>query len=130
MGPFAAFLFLLGLETLHVRMPRHCANASHRATSPGCFCLPSRKLPQSRHAHHFRLPAARHPLAWGVLAHCAGGRLDSELALLLGIEPTFLPWPVAVGMIAMGGLLVAQDAKPPFPAKPPADADEKAEESG
>jgi len=27
MSPFAAFLFLLGLETLHVRMPRHCANA-------------------------------------------------------------------------------------------------------
>jgi O-acetylhomoserine (thiol)-lyase len=27
MSPFAAFLFLLGLETLHLRMPRHCANA-------------------------------------------------------------------------------------------------------
>ena len=27
MSPFAAFLFLLGLETLHVRMPRHCRNA-------------------------------------------------------------------------------------------------------
>ena len=27
MSPFAAFLFLLGLETLHVRMPRHCENA-------------------------------------------------------------------------------------------------------
>ncbi|MHC4716185.1 MAG: O-acetylhomoserine aminocarboxypropyltransferase/cysteine synthase family protein, partial [Planctomycetota bacterium] len=27
MSPFAAFLFLLGLETLHVRMPRHCQNA-------------------------------------------------------------------------------------------------------
>jgi len=27
MSPFAAFLFLLGLETLGVRMPRHCANA-------------------------------------------------------------------------------------------------------
>jgi len=27
MSPFAAFLFLLGLETLHVRMPRHAANA-------------------------------------------------------------------------------------------------------
>ena len=24
---FAAFLFLLGLETLHLRMPRHCENA-------------------------------------------------------------------------------------------------------
>lgn len=27
MSPFASFLFLLGLETLHVRMPRHCENA-------------------------------------------------------------------------------------------------------
>ncbi|MBM4436679.1 MAG: PLP-dependent transferase [Actinobacteria bacterium] len=27
MSPFAAFLFLMGLETLHVRMPRHCDNA-------------------------------------------------------------------------------------------------------
>ncbi|MEA4856709.1 O-acetylhomoserine aminocarboxypropyltransferase/cysteine synthase [Solidesulfovibrio sp.] len=27
MSPFAAFLFLLGVETLHLRMPRHCANA-------------------------------------------------------------------------------------------------------
>jgi O-acetylhomoserine (thiol)-lyase len=27
MSPFAAFLFLLGIETLHVRMPRHCENA-------------------------------------------------------------------------------------------------------
>ncbi len=29
MSPFAAFLFLQGLETLHLRMPRHCENA-HR----------------------------------------------------------------------------------------------------
>lgn len=27
MSPFAAFLTLLGLETLHLRMPRHCENA-------------------------------------------------------------------------------------------------------
>ncbi len=27
MSPFAAFLFLLGLETLHLRMPQHCSNA-------------------------------------------------------------------------------------------------------
>jgi len=27
LSPFAAFLFLLGIETLHLRMPRHCANA-------------------------------------------------------------------------------------------------------
>lgn len=27
MSPFAAFLFLLGVETLHLRMERHCSNA-------------------------------------------------------------------------------------------------------
>ena len=27
MSPFAAFLFLMGLETLHLRMPRHCESA-------------------------------------------------------------------------------------------------------
>lgn len=27
MSPFAAFLFLQGVETLHLRMPRHCENA-------------------------------------------------------------------------------------------------------
>lgn len=27
MSPFAAFLFLLGIETLHLRMPQHCENA-------------------------------------------------------------------------------------------------------
>jgi len=31
MSPFAAFLFLLGLETLHLRMPRHCSNALEAA---------------------------------------------------------------------------------------------------
>ena len=28
MSPFAAFLFLQGIETLHLRMPRHCENAA------------------------------------------------------------------------------------------------------
>jgi len=31
MSPFAAFLFLLGLETLHLRIERHCANAQRVA---------------------------------------------------------------------------------------------------
>ena len=31
MSPFAAFLFLLGIETLHVRMPAHVANAMELA---------------------------------------------------------------------------------------------------
>ncbi len=38
MSPFAAFLFLMGLETLHLRMPRHCENAQlvaeHLAAHP------------------------------------------------------------------------------------------------
>jgi cell division transport system permease protein len=33
------------------------------------------------------------------------GRLDAELATLLGVEPSFLPWHVVVGMIAVGMLL-------------------------
>ncbi|MGB7323882.1 MAG: O-acetylhomoserine aminocarboxypropyltransferase/cysteine synthase [Rubripirellula sp.] len=32
MSPFAAFLFLMGIETLHLRMPRHCENAMAVAT--------------------------------------------------------------------------------------------------
>jgi cell division transport system permease protein len=38
------------------------------------------------------------------------GRLDSELALLIGVEPTFLPWQVALGMVAVGALLGAMAA--------------------
>ncbi len=33
------------------------------------------------------------------------GRLDSELATLVGIEPSFLPWYVALGMVLVGMLL-------------------------
>jgi cell division transport system permease protein len=33
------------------------------------------------------------------------GRLDGELAALIGVDPTFLPWPVVVGMIGAGALL-------------------------
>ena len=35
------------------------------------------------------------------------GRLDGELAALVGVEPTFLPWPIVVGMVALGGMLGA-----------------------
>lgn len=35
------------------------------------------------------------------------GRLDTELAALLGIQPTFLPWQVALGMVALGAVLGA-----------------------
>ncbi len=35
------------------------------------------------------------------------GRFDHELANLLGISPTFLPWSVSLGMMALGGALGA-----------------------
>lgn len=33
------------------------------------------------------------------------GRLDAELATLVGVEPSFLPWHVVLGMVACGMLL-------------------------
>lgn len=33
------------------------------------------------------------------------GRLDAELALLVGVEPSFLPWYVVAGMVGVGMLL-------------------------
>ncbi len=35
------------------------------------------------------------------------GRLDGELASLVGVEPTFLPWQVALGMVGLGAMLGA-----------------------
>ena len=49
-------------------------------------------------------------LLLGVLFFVVRGRLDTELASLLGLEPTFLPWHVAAGMILVGGLLGATAA--------------------
>lgn len=46
----------------------------------------------------------------GVLFMMVRGRLDSELAALMGFEPTFLPWPVALGMIGLGAGLGAMAA--------------------
>ena len=49
--------------------------------------------------------------ATGAVALLAGlffvvrGRLDAELATLLGVEPSFLPWQVVAGMVAVGMLL-------------------------
>lgn len=45
-----------------------------------------------------------------VLFFVVRGRLDGELAALVGVEPTFLPWPMVLGMIALGGLLGAAAA--------------------
>jgi cell division transport system permease protein len=33
------------------------------------------------------------------------GRLDSELAALVGVEPSFLPWEVALAMVCLGAVL-------------------------
>jgi cell division transport system permease protein len=41
----------------------------------------------------------------GTLFLVVRGRLDSELSNLVGIEPSFLPWQVVLGMIAVGMLL-------------------------
>jgi cell division transport system permease protein len=41
----------------------------------------------------------------GALFLVVRGRLDGELASLIGVDPTFLPWPVALGMVAAGALL-------------------------
>jgi cell division transport system permease protein len=38
------------------------------------------------------------------------GRLDGELASLVGIAPSFLPWQVAVGMVVLGAVLGAAAA--------------------
>jgi cell division transport system permease protein len=46
----------------------------------------------------------------GVLFFIVRGRLDDELAALIGIEPTFLPWHVAGTMILLGGVLGAAAA--------------------
>lgn len=43
----------------------------------------------------------------GALFVVVRGRLDTELASLVGVEPSFLPWPVALGMVALGALLGA-----------------------
>jgi cell division transport system permease protein len=43
----------------------------------------------------------------GVLFLVTRGPLDTELATLLGVEPAFLPWQVALGMVAFGGALGA-----------------------
>jgi len=56
MSPFAAFLFLIGLETLHVRMPRHCGNAQALAewlsSHPAVEWVNYPGLPD--HPHHAR----------------------------------------------------------------------------
>ena len=49
-------------------------------------------------------------LMLGFLFLIVRGRFDHELANLLGVSPTFLPWHVALGMVALGGALGAATA--------------------
>jgi cell division transport system permease protein len=51
--------------------------------------------------------AAAAVLLLAVLFFIVRARTDGDLASLLGVEPTFLPWPVALGMVATGGILGA-----------------------
>ncbi|MCK6586483.1 MAG: ABC transporter permease, partial [Polyangiaceae bacterium] len=46
----------------------------------------------------------------GALFLFVSGRFDHELAGLLGVSPSFLPWPLALGMVALGGALGAGTA--------------------
>ncbi|MEZ4299687.1 MAG: permease-like cell division protein FtsX [Polyangiaceae bacterium] len=46
----------------------------------------------------------------GVLFTIVRGRFDQELVTLLGVPPSFLPWPIALGMIALGAALGAGTA--------------------
>jgi cell division transport system permease protein len=46
----------------------------------------------------------------GVLFLLVRGRMDVELASLLGVQPVFLPWHTSLGMIALGAVLGAAAA--------------------
>ncbi|HLK35961.1 MAG TPA: FtsX-like permease family protein, partial [Polyangiaceae bacterium] len=49
-------------------------------------------------------------LLLAVLFLVVRGRMDSELAALIGVEPSFLPWTFVVGIIVLGGALGAAAA--------------------
>lgn len=49
-------------------------------------------------------------LLLAVLYQMVRGRFDSQLAALLGVKPTFLPWEVVIGMVLVGALLGASTA--------------------
>jgi cell division transport system permease protein len=54
--------------------------------------------------------AAAAILLLGAMFLVVRGRFDHELADLLGISPSFLPWPATVGMVVLGGALGAVTA--------------------
>jgi cell division transport system permease protein len=43
----------------------------------------------------------------GVLFAMVRGRMDGELSALIGVEPSFLPWQMAVSMVVLGAVLGA-----------------------
>ncbi|MCA9593182.1 MAG: permease-like cell division protein FtsX [Myxococcales bacterium] len=49
-------------------------------------------------------------LILGVLYAVVRGHFDAHLAALLGVAPSFLPWTVALAMVALGGTLGASAA--------------------
>jgi cell division transport system permease protein len=56
------------------------------------------------------LGAAGALILLAILFFLVRGRLDGELAALVGVQPTFLPWPLAIGMVALGAALGAAAA--------------------
>ncbi|MEQ9322263.1 MAG: permease-like cell division protein FtsX [Polyangiaceae bacterium] len=49
-------------------------------------------------------------LLLAVLYQVVRGRFDNQLAALLGVQPSFLPWSIVFGMIAVGAMLVSLTA--------------------
>ena len=49
-------------------------------------------------------------LLLGLLFLLVRGRLDSELAALVGVDPTFLPWTIVAAMVGVGAILGASAA--------------------
>ena len=85
LSPFSAFLLLQGIETLHLRMPRHCASAlavaKHLARHPGVAWVNYPGLPDcGGHALAQRyLPlGAGGILTFGVKAGARGGAAAGE----------------------------------------------------
>ena len=90
MSPFAAFLFLLGLETLHLRMPRHCENAlavaRHLGKQPAVAWVNYPGLPD--HPHHgnakkYLSAGAGAIVGFGIKGGAAAGRKFINAAGLL-----------------------------------------------
>jgi cell division transport system permease protein len=54
--------------------------------------------------------AAAALLMLGALFLIVRGHFDQELSTLLGVTPSFLPWPLALGMVALGASLGAATA--------------------